>query len=133
MQLNQDRLVATLRIPAQRPVPKEENPVGRHKRHITGFIFVGICSVNVCCLRNTIERNLELGIYRDQLKKVADNDVICLSLNINGLQVERWKIKNDLLRNLLVSSKANIVGLQKVNLNWSKILFRHQWDSRSLG
>ena len=80
----------------QRPVPKEEDPVGRRKRHITGFMFAGVCGVNVCCLRNTMERNLELGIYGDQLRKVAEDDVICLSLNINGLQAEGWKIKNDL-------------------------------------
>ena len=44
-----------------------------------------------------------------------------------------WKIKNDLLRDLLVSSKADVIGLQEVNLNWGKIPLRHQWDSRSLG
>ena len=55
--------------------------MGRRKRHITGFMFAGVCGVNVCCLRNTMERNLELRIYGDQLRKVEEDDVICLSLS----------------------------------------------------
>ena len=37
---------------------------------------------------NIMERNRDLEIYRDELKKEVDDEIICISLNVNRLQVE---------------------------------------------
>ena len=53
-----------------------------------------------------------------------EDKIICISLNMRGLKVEVWGIKNDILRNVLIQSNADIMGLQECNINWSKTLFK---------
>ena len=61
----------------------------RLRKFYTGFILVGIYNMNECCLQgNIMERNRDLEIYRDELKKEVDDEIICISLNVNRLQVK---------------------------------------------
>ena len=75
-------------------------------------------------------------MYGDTLaldRDVTDDSVLCLSLNVNGLQLERWKAKNDRLRTFIKNYEFDIMGFQEPNLNWNKIRPKDQWDERTLG
>ena len=55
--------------------------------------------------------------YRDQFKANKDKEITILSANINRLRTEEWRAKNNQVRDLLLSIKANIIVLQEVNIN----------------
>ena len=42
---------------------------------------------------------------------VYDDSILCLSLNVNGLQQEKWKAKNDQIRKFLKKYDFDIMGL----------------------
>ena len=58
---------------------------------------------------------------------------MCVSVNINGLQHEQWKAKNERIKQFLKKYDFDIIGLQEVNLNWDKIGPVDQWDERTIG
>lgn len=62
-----------------------------------------------------------------------DNTMRLLSVNINGLQQEKWKVKNDLLRHFLKTYDFDIMGLQETNLNWHMLQAKDQWEERTIG
>ena len=64
-----------------------------------------------------MNRNRELENYRDYLRKEEEDDLICLSTNINGSQAEGWKAKNEIARDFCAQSKADIANFQEVNFN----------------
>ena len=75
-------------------------------------------------------------MYGDNLnmdRDVNDDSVLCLSLNVNGLQKSNWKVKNERVRNLLKNYEFDIMSLQEINLNWGKVRPKDQWDERTLG
>ena len=75
-------------------------------------------------------------IYGDKLdtdRDVYDDFILCLSLNVNGLQQEKWKAKNDRIRKFLKKYDFDIMGFQESNLNWDMIQPKDQWDERTLG
>ena len=39
--------------------------------------------------------------YRDQLVNIEENEIVCIGLNINKLQKDKWKEKNNTLHNFL--------------------------------
>ena len=73
------------------------------------------------------------GDTLDMDHEASDGSVLCLSLNINGLQSEKWKAKNDRLRTFLKNYNFDIMGFQEINLNWDKIKPQDQWDERTMG
>ena len=52
-----------------------------------------------------------MGYYGNPLRKEKEDNLICLFININGLQVEEWKAKNDIVRDFCIQSKADIISL----------------------
>ena len=57
-----------------------------------------------------------------------DGSILCLSLNVNGLKLEKWKAKNDRLQQFLKMYNFDIMGLQETNLNWDYVQAKDQWD-----
>ena len=55
--------------------------------------------------------------YGIQFDASKEEEIICMSMNINGLHTNSWRAKNNLLREFLVNSKSDIVGLQEINMN----------------
>ena len=49
------------------------------------------------------------GDSLDMNRDVYDGSVLCLSLNVNGLQSEQWKAKNDRLRKFLKRITTSIL------------------------
>ena len=37
------------------------------------------------------------------------------------------------MKDFLLSYDVDIVGFQEINVNWSKLLVRHQWATRTTG
>ena len=68
-------------------------------------------------LGNIILKNKELWYYGDRLAKEEEDNLIYLLININRLQSEGWKLKNDLIRDFVLKSRAYIASFQEVNLN----------------
>ena len=82
--------------------------------------------MNVYCpIGDTMVGNRNSGSYRDLLSKTEDNKLVYLSINMNGLHYEGWKVKNDMIRDFILKSKAEIIGFQEINLNWGKVPFRY--------
>ena len=73
------------------------------------------------------------GDSLDMNRDVYDGSVLCLSLNVNGLQSEQWKAKNDRLRNFLKNYNFDIMGFQETNLNWDQVQSKDQWEERTMG
>ena len=88
-----------------------------------------------------LNKNIKSGIDEDYLygdnlnlnRDVHDDSVLCLGLNVNGLQLRGWKAKNERIRNFIKNYEFDIMGLQEINLNWSQVPPKEQWDERSLG
>ena len=59
--------------------------------------------------------------YGDYLVNKEENKIVCISLNINGLQKDKWKEKNDTLCKFLCQIGAEIIALQEININWKKV------------
>ena len=57
------------------------------------------------------------------LSKIEKDKLVYLSINVNRLHYERWKVKNNIIRDFILKSKAEIISFQEVNLNWGKVLF----------
>ena len=69
-------------------------------------------------------RNNQNYTYGDELdmnRNPYDDSLLCLSLNLNGLKQEQWKVKNEQLRKYLKNYEFDIMGFQEVNLNWGKV------------
>ena len=80
-----------------------------------------------------IDDTLIFGDTLDMDHDAYDGSILCLSLNINGLQSEKWKAKNDRLRTFLKNYNFDIMGFQETNLNWDKVEPKDQWDERTTG
>ena len=57
------------------------------------------------------------GFYRDKFESSKYNQITYLSLNIKRLKVDNYKAKNLLLWDFLLYMKADLIGLQEVNIN----------------
>ena len=61
------------------------------------------------------------GVYGNTNNFINDNEMVCLSLNMNSLRKDSQKEKNDSLCNFVTQSSAELVAMQEVNLNWDKL------------
>ena len=58
------------------------------------------------------------------MDRKKEDEIMCISLNINGLSKDMSKEKHDTLQNFLHRMESDIVGLQEINLNWDKLKFK---------
>ena len=75
-------------------------------------------------------------IYGDELqfnRESYDGSLLCLSLNLNGIQHENWKAKNNKLKTFLKNYNFDIMGFQEVNINWDKVQSKDIWEERTMG
>ena len=61
--------------------------------------------------------NEKCDYYRDLFLEDKNNEITCISLNIKRLKIENWKAKNAILRDFILQSKADLIGLQEININ----------------
>ena len=59
--------------------------------------------------------------FGDRWRGKEEEELICISLNVNSLRHEKWKMKNDCIRDLLLTYKVDLITLQEINLNCSYI------------
>ena len=104
------------------------------KSYWVGFIMAGISIMNKYYnLGNILIRNRELGQYSNNLVKDKEEELVLLLLNVNDLQLESQKAKNDIIREFLIKYKADIITFQEVNLNWNRVPLRYQQKAKSIG
>ena len=79
-------------------------------------------------------RNETPMTYGDTLNPVKEQSSIrIMSLNINGLKQDKWQAKNDQLKNFLRTYDFDVMAFQEVNVNWSRLTTKDQWDERTFG
>ena len=71
-----------------------------------------------------IDEDYSYGDTLDLNRDIHDDSVLCLGLNVNSLQAERWKAKNDRIRNFFKNYEFDIMGMgfMKLKFNWSQNL-----------
>ena len=86
---------------------------------IVWFTHSGIRDIDVSCSVN----NTTLGkdYFGDEFDREKDEETSIFSVNINGLRTEGWKVKNDQVRDFVLSTKADIVAFQETNFIWIKM------------
>jgi len=73
------------------------------------MVDIGIMN-EYCNLGNMLIRNRELEWYGDKLAKDKEKELVLLSLNVNGLQSEGWKVKIDIIKEFLIKYKVDIIA-----------------------
>ena len=77
---------------------------------------------------------LHCSIYGDSLSSIKDDDNLLFGyININGLQEERWKVKNSCLFTQLKKYYFDIIGLSEINLHWPLVNPADSWEEQSSG
>ena len=71
-----------------------------------------------------MSQTLEKEFYEDPFIAKKNNIIICISLNIKGLKVDKWKAKNEILQDFLLQSKVDLIRLQEININWNKVEYK---------
>ena len=82
-------------------------------------IFIGVIYWIIADITKYYKMDNELlhMKYGDHFCAKKDNEIIVVSLNINSLQTESWRAKNDLVRDFILKSEVDIIALQEVNIN----------------
>jgi len=80
-----------------------------------GFMYLSVKGINACCrIINTVDLN---EFCRDHFHLMKDKEITIVSMNINSLQIEGWKEKNNAFRDFCIRSKVDIIGIQECNVN----------------
>ena len=74
---------------------------------VAEFIYSGIRDIDMCCSMSNIRA--ELDYFGDKFIADKDDEITIYLVNINSLRKERWKAKNDQVRDFILSTKADIV------------------------
>ena len=56
-------------------------------------------------------------IYRDIFQPNKEEEITVISLNINKLRIEEWAAKNDMMKDFILKTEADIVAMQETNIN----------------
>ena len=71
---------------------------------------------------------VEYYFYRDLFIATKNNVIMYISLNIEGLKVEKQKAKNEMLQDFLLRFNIDLIGLQEININWNKVDYKDRWQ-----
>ena len=72
--------------------------------------------------------------YGNNLAELRDeNSILFTFLNVNGLPQQATKNKNRTIRNFINYNNIDVFGLSEVNLNWSLLPTKDQWQERTIG
>ena len=76
---------------------------------LVGFIYLGIWdTIDYYKMDNT---SIVDNFYGDYFNPRKEDKIAVISLNINSLRTEGWKAKNNLVRDFILESDANIVTI----------------------
>jgi hypothetical protein len=82
---------------------------------LVAFTYLGIRDINKCYKIDNASTMDDF--YRDHFSPKKEDEITVISLNINSLRTEGWKVKNDLVRDFTLGLDANIVTMQEININ----------------
>jgi len=84
------------------------------KSLIIESIYLAIRDLNVYYNMNSKMLSIEYG---DHFNLNKDNELTTISLNINSLRTKSWQAKNDMVRDFILESNADVIIIQEININ----------------